>query len=134
VAAEDGQFFYHFGIYLPGIVRSAIANFKAGRVVQGGSTITQQTAKNLFKRRARTYRAKFRELLYALRLEYRYTKEKILEFYVNQFYVNGNGLGLGVAALYYFDKEPAELSLLECAFIAGSVKRPSYYNQIYQEG
>ncbi len=128
VAAEDNRFFQHFGIDLAGIARAMIANFKAGRIVQGGSTLTQQTAKNLFKRESRSYRAKLKELLYALRLEHHYSKEKILEFYCNQFYVSGNGHGLGVAARYYFDKEPDELSLLECAFIAGSVKRPNYYN------
>ncbi|MFP7753466.1 transglycosylase domain-containing protein [Thermodesulfobacteriota bacterium B35] len=128
VAAEDDQFFHHHGIDFPGIVRAMIANIRAGRVVQGGSTITQQTAKNLFKRESRSYRAKLKELLYALRLEYRYPKEKILEFYSNQFFVSGNGHGLGVAARYYFDKDPEDLTLVECAFIAGSVKRPNYYN------
>jgi len=128
VAAEDNRFFHHYGLDIPGIIRAMIANFKAGRVVQGGSTLTQQTAKNLFKRESRSYRAKLKELLYALRLEHWYSKEKILEFYSNQFYVSGNGHGLGVAARYYFDKDPAELNLLECAFIAGSVKRPNYYN------
>ncbi len=128
VAAEDKSFFSHFGIDIPGIMRAMIANYKAGRVVAGGSTITQQTAKNLFKRESRSYRAKLKELLYALRLENRYSKEKILEFYSNQFYVSGNGHGLGVAARYYFDKDAADLSLLEAAFIAGSVKRPNYYN------
>ena len=128
VAAEDDQFFTHYGIDIPGIIRAMVANYQAGRVVQGGSTITQQTAKNLFKRESRSYKAKLKELLYALRLENRYSKEKILEFYTNQFYVSGNGHGLGVAARYYFDKDPAELTLLEAAFIAGSVKRPSYYN------
>ncbi|HFQ90490.1 MAG TPA: glycosyl transferase family 51, partial [Desulfobulbus sp.] len=98
VAAEDDQFFHHHGIDFPGIIRAMIANIKAGHVVQGGSTITQQTAKNLFKRESRSYRAKLKELLYALRLEYRYPKEKILEFYSNQFFVSGNGHGLGVAA------------------------------------
>ena len=67
-------------------------------------------------------------MLYALRLEYYYPKEKILEFYINQFFVSGNGHGLGVAARYYFNKSPDELNLLEAAFIAGSVKRPNYYN------
>ena len=128
VAAEDSRFFHHFGVDVAGIIRAMVANFKAGRIVQGGSTLTQQTAKNLFKREGRSYQAKLKELLFALRLEYRYSKEKILEFYSNQFYVSGNGHGLGVAARYYFDKNPAELSLLECAFIAGSVKRPNYYN------
>lgn len=128
VAAEDDQFFNHFGIDFLGIARAMVANIKAGRVIQGGSTITQQTAKNLFKRESRTYRSKLKELLYALRLEYHYSKEKILEFYINQFFVSGNGHGLGVAARYYFDKNVDELSLLENAFIAGSVKRPNYYN------
>lgn len=128
VSAEDGRFFEHFGFDLGGISRAMVKNFQAGRVVQGGSTLTQQTAKNLFKREDRSYKAKLKELLFALRLEYYYPKEKIFEFYSNQFYVSGNGHGLGVAARYYFDKKPSELSLVECAFIAGSVKRPNYYN------
>jgi len=105
-----------------------IANRQAGRVVQGGSTLTQQAAKNLFKREGRSLEEKIKELCYAWRLEAHYSKEKILEFYANQFYVSGNGLGLGVAAKYYFDKDASELSLVENAFIAGSVKRPNYYN------
>ena len=128
VAAEDDQFFRHYGLDIPGIIRAMLVNVKAGKVVQGGSTITQQTAKNLFKRESRSLQAKLKELLFALRLEHNYSKEKILEFYSNQFFVSGNGHGLGVAARYFFDKEPQELSLLECAFIAGSVKRPNYYN------
>lgn len=128
VAAEDNRFFEHFGFDIMGISRAAIRNLQAGRIVQGGSTLTQQTAKNLFKRTERSYKAKLKELLFALRLEYRYPKEKIFEFYANQFYVSGNGHGLGVAARYYFDKKPSELNLVECAFIAGSVKRPNYYN------
>ncbi len=128
VAAEDSEFFSHYGVDIPGITRAMIANFKAGRIVQGGSTLTQQTAKNLFKRESRSYKAKLKELLYALRLEYKYPKEKILEFYSNQFFVSGNGHGLGVAARYYFNKEPQDLELLECVYIAGSVKRPNYYN------
>ncbi len=133
IAAEDDQYFSHYGVDIPGIVRAIFANYKAGRIVQGGSTITQQTAKNLFKRESRSIPAKIKELLQAFRLEYRYSKEKILEFYCNQFYVSGNGHGLGVAARYFFDKEPAELSLVEAAFIAGSVKRPNYYNPFLQK-
>ncbi|MDH5298242.1 MAG: transglycosylase domain-containing protein, partial [Desulfobulbaceae bacterium] len=132
VAAEDHEFFSHHGVDLPGLFRAMAANIRAGRVVQGGSTITQQTAKNLFKRRDRSLRAKLKELLYALRLEYHYSKSKILEFYANQFYVSGNGRGLGVASRYYFDKPVAELDLVECAFIAGSVKSPNYYNPFVQ--
>ena len=128
VAAEDNRFFEHFGFDLFGIGRAMIKNIEARRVVQGGSTLTQQTAKNLFKRTERSYKEKLKELIYALKLEYHYPKEKIFEFYANQFYVSGNGHGLGVAARYYFDKEVSELNLLDCAFIAGSVKRPNYYN------
>jgi membrane peptidoglycan carboxypeptidase len=128
VAAEDNRFFSHFGFDVQGIARAALKNIEAGRIVQGGSTLTQQTAKNLYKRKDRSYKSKFIELIYALRLEYRYTKEEILEFYSNQFFVSGNGHGLGVAARYYFDKKPEELTLIESAYIAGSVKRPNYYN------
>ena len=128
VAAEDAAFFEHHGVDFRGVLRALVANLKAGRVVQGGSTLTQQTAKNLFKRRGRTLRAKLKELLYAWRLEYHYSKEQILEFYANQFYVSGNGRGLAVAARYFFDKPVEELTLLECVFIAGSVQRPNAYN------
>jgi len=128
VASEDNRFFEHHGFDLVSITRAALRNYKAGRVVEGGSTLTQQTAKNLFKRSGRSYEAKLKELLYALRLEHHYSKEKIFEFYANQFYVRGNGHGLGVAARYYFNKNVGQLTLLESAFIAGSVKRPNYYN------
>lgn len=128
IASEDSRFFRHWGFDLESIGRAMIKNLKARRVVQGGSTLTQQTAKNLFKRKDRSFSAKFKELLMALKLEYYYSKEQIFEFYANQFYVSGNGVGLGVAARYYFDKTPAELDLVECAFIAGSVNRPNYYN------
>ena len=128
VASEDNNFFSHYGFDLRGIVRAFIRNYQMGRVVEGGSTLTQQTAKNLFKRSGRSYQAKLKELLFALRLEYYYPKEKIFEFYANQFYVSGNGHGLGVAARYFFNKSVDDLSLLECAFIAGSVKKPNYYN------
>ncbi|MBM9604567.1 transglycosylase domain-containing protein [Desulfopila inferna] len=128
VASEDNSFFSHFGFDPLSIMRAAWMNIQSGRIVQGGSTLTQQTAKNLFKRKNRTIQAKLKELLFALRLEYHYPKEKIFEFYANQFFVSGNGHGLGIAARYYFDKKPEELTLLQCAYIAGSVKRPNYYN------
>ncbi|MCK9175534.1 MAG: transglycosylase domain-containing protein [Desulforhopalus sp.] len=128
VASEDNRFFEHSGFDPESILRAMVKNIQAGRVVQGGSTLTQQTAKNLFKRSERSYEAKVQELIRALRLEHFYTKEQIFEFYANQFYVSGNGLGLGIAARYYFDKKAEDLSLVECAFIAGSVKRPNYYN------
>src|SRR5210317_195171 len=133
IASEDNNFFKHFGVDIPGVMRALVANVKAGKIVQGGSTITQQTAKNLFKRKDRSLRSKFKELLYALKLEYHYRQEKIMEFYANQFYVSGNGHGLGVAAQYYFNKPASELDTLESAFIAGSVKRPTYYNPFIKE-
>ena len=133
IASEDNNFFEHFGVDIPGVVRALFANIKAGKIVQGGSTITQQTAKNLFKRKDRSLQAKLTELLYALRLEYHYPKEKIMEFYANQFYVSGNGHGLGVAAQYFFNKPASELDTLESAFIAGSVKRPNYYNPFIKD-
>jgi membrane peptidoglycan carboxypeptidase len=97
-------------------------------VVQGGSTITQQTAKNVFKRERRSYRAKLKELFQALLLERKYTKEEILELYANQFFVSGFGRGLQIAARYFFDKDARDLDLVESAFIAGMVKAPNRYN------
>jgi penicillin-binding protein 1A len=128
VAAEDRSFFEHHGVDLKAVVRAMIANIKAGKVVQGGSTITQQTAKNIFKREKRSYRAKMKELCQAFLLERNYSKEEILEMYVNQFFVTGYGKGLRIASQYFFDKEVEDLDLVEAAFIAGSLKAPSRYN------
>ncbi|MDP2312129.1 MAG: transglycosylase domain-containing protein [Pseudomonadota bacterium] len=128
VAAEDGAFFDHHGVSPKHIVRAMWQNARAGSVVAGGSTLTQQTAKNLFYRPDRSLRSKWGELVNALRLEAHFSKEDILEFYANQFHVSANGRGLGIAARYFFDKAVSELSVKECAFIAGLVKAPSRYN------
>ncbi len=128
VAAEDRRFFEHHGVDLKAVARAMITNIKAGRVVQGGSTITQQTAKNVFKRERRSYRAKLKELCQAFLLERNYSKEEILEMYVNQFFVTGYGKGLRIASQYFFDKDVEDLDLVEAAFIAGSLKAPSRYN------
>ncbi len=128
IASEDRNFFNHPGFDLRAIGRAFMANIRAGKVVQGGSTLTQQTAKNVFRREKRSYRAKLKELIQALLLESSYTKEEILEMYVNQFFVTGFGNGLRIAAQYYFDKEAGDLDLVESAFIAGSVKGPFRYN------
>ena len=128
VAAEDQRFFDHPGFDWRGITRAMIQNIKAGRVVAGGSTLTQQTAKNLYYRPDRSFRSKWEELVNALRLEEHYEKREILEFYANQFHVSANGRGLGIAARYFFDKTPDQLTVLECAFIAGLVKAPAKYN------
>ncbi|MEC7986710.1 MAG: transglycosylase domain-containing protein, partial [Myxococcota bacterium] len=111
-----------------GIVRAVFQNFSAGRVVAGASTLTQQTAKNLYSRPDRSFRSKIEEAVNALRLEHYYSKEQILEFYANQFHVNANGRGIGIAARYFFDKDVKKLTTIECAFIAGLVKGPNLYN------
>jgi membrane peptidoglycan carboxypeptidase len=128
VSAEDGTFFEHHGVSPKHILRAMVRNLQAGSVVAGGSTLTQQTAKNLFYRPDRSLRSKWGELVNALRLEAHFSKEDILEFYANQFHVSANGRGLGIAARYFFDKEVSQLSVKECAFIAGLVKAPSRYN------
>jgi penicillin-binding protein 1A len=133
VAAEDGDFFEHPGIAPKHIVRAALQNLQAGKVVAGGSTLTQQTAKNLFYRPDRSFRSKVTEFVNALRLEAHFSKQDILEFYANQFHVSANGRGLGVAARYFFDKSPSELSLKESAFLAGFVKAPARYNPFLGE-
>ncbi len=133
LATEDRHFFDHGGFYLPSLLRAVYANLRSGKVVQGGSTITQQTAKNIFKREKRSYLAKFKELIQARLLESTYSKEEILEMYVNQFFVTGLGKGLGIAARYYFDKDVKDLDLVESAFIAGSLNAPNRYNPFIQK-
>jgi len=128
VAAEDGGYWRHPGVNLRGIARAMRDNLLAGRVVAGGSTLSQQTAKNLYYRPDRSFKSKGVELLNALRLEAHYDKKEILTFYVNQFHVTGNGRGLGIAARHFFDKEVEALTVLECAFLAGLVKAPSHYD------
>ena len=129
VAAEDGGFWSHPGVSPKHILRAAWSNLQAGRVVSGGSTLSQQTAKNLYYRPDRSLRSKGVELVDALRLEHWHSKEQILEYYANQFHVSGNGRGLGIAARYFFNCEDvADLTLLQNAFLAGLVKSPSFYD------
>ena len=135
VAAEDQRFWEHPGVDPQGIARAMVQNAKAGGLVAGGSSLTQQTAKNLFYRPDRSLRSKIDELANALRLEQafgaddkRAGKQKILEFYANQFHVSHNGRGIAIAARYFFDKDVEELDVLECAYIAGLVKAPANYN------
>ncbi|MBX2797862.1 MAG: transglycosylase domain-containing protein [Myxococcales bacterium] len=128
VAAEDGRFWRHSGVDPQGVARAAQQNVAAGTVVSGGSTLTQQTAKNLFERPDRSLGAKWEELDYALHIEKVFTKHEILTLYANLFHVTGNGSGIGVAARYFFDKEASELSLLESAYLAGLVKGPANYD------
>jgi membrane peptidoglycan carboxypeptidase len=128
VAAEDKSFYHHYGINPIAFVRAFVANVMAGHIVQGGSSITQQTVENVFNRTGRSVFTKIQEILDAIRMEMHYSKEQILEFYSNQFFVYSNGRGLSIAANYFFNKSAADLNLIECAFIAGSVKAPNHYN------
>ncbi len=132
VAAEDARFFEHHGFDLKGFLRAMLVNLKAGSLRQGGSTLTQQTVKNIFGREERSVMEKVKELRDAIRLERHFTKEQILEFYLNQFHVAGSGKGVAIAAQYFFNKELKDLTLAECAFIAGSVKGPFNYDPFAQ--
>lgn len=128
VAAEDASFFHHYGVDPFGIARAMRDNLRAGTMVAGGSTLTQQTAKNLYYRPDRSARSKAVELVNALRLEAHYEKSEILTFYANQFHVTGNGRGLGIGARHFFDKDVEDLTVTEAAFLAGLVKAPARYD------
>ncbi len=128
IASEDKNFYHHRGVDPIAIVKAFVEGVEQGRFRRGGSTITQQTVKNILGRWERSFARKFREIIAALQLERMYDKRQIMEFYLNQFHVAANGNGIGIAARYYFNKEVQELNLIEAAFIAGSVKGPSKYN------
>ena len=132
VAAEDAGYWNHDGFSIHGFARAMISNLKSGHMRQGGSTLTQQAVKNIFGREERSIKEKGKELLNALRMEKHFTKEEILEFYLNQFHVSGTGKGVAIAAQYFFNKELKDLTLAECAFIAGSVKGPFNYDPFIQ--
>ena len=125
MATEDRRFYQHFGIDPIGLLRAAYANLRAGRVVQGGSTLTQQLAKNVFLDRDRTLKRKVQELLLAFWLERNFTKDQILEMYFNRVYFGAGAYGVEAAAQRYFDKPAAELSLPESAMLVGLLKAPS---------
>ena len=132
IAVEDRHFFEHFGLDPLGILRSAFINLMAGKVEQGGSTLTQQLIKNMFLTRERTFTRKINEMLMAMMLEYHYSKENILSAYVNEVYLGQNGLrsihGFGTAAEFYFSKPLSELNNAEISLLVGLVKGASYYN------
>ena len=128
LAAEDRRFFYHFGVDPVALLRAGSANFRSGEVQQGGSTITQQLAKNLFLQPKRTLSRKAEEFVLALWLERRFTKQEILELYLNRVYFGGGNYGIGAAAHSYFGKEPKDISLAEAALLAGLIKAPSYHS------
>jgi penicillin-binding protein 1A len=132
VASEDSRFFDHKGVDWKGMARAAWTNVSSGKLRQGGSTLSQQTAKNLYGRSGRNLQGKWEELQNTLQLEKNFSKEQILEFYLNQFHVVGSGRGVGIAAEYFFNKNLKLLNLRECAFIAGSVKGPFAYDPYIQ--
>ena len=128
VATEDRRFYSHFGIDPVGLVRAAVADLTAGHVVQGGSTITQQLAKNLFLTPERSLPRKTRETLLALWLEHRFTKDQILEIYLNRVYLGAGTYGVDAAAHRYFGKSARHTTLYESATIAGLLKAPARFN------
>lgn len=130
IAIEDRRFRAHLGVDPIGLVRAATTNMMAGRVVQGGSTLTQQLAKNLFLSPSRTYERKIQEAMLALYLESRYTKNQLLTLYLNRVYFGAGVYGIEAAAQKFFGKRAAELGLTEATMIAGSVKAPARYNPI----
>ena len=128
VAVEDQYFYWHFGINPAGILRAAYENLRAGRVVQGGSTITQQLARNLFLTRRRDLGRKLRETILALQIERKYTKEQILELYLNQIYLGHGAYGVEEASRLYFGKPVEDLTLGQCALLAALPKAPNKYS------
>src|SRR5215472_14076891 len=128
IATEDRRFYSHFGIDPLGLMRAAVADFTAGHVVQGGSTITQQLAKNLFLTPERSLTRKIRETLLAVWLERKFTKDQILEIYLNRVYLGAGTYGVDAAAHRYFNKSAAKLDLYESAVIAGLLKAPTRFN------
>ena len=130
IAIEDRRFYWHFGVDPFGLVRAVFANWEAGGVVQGGSTITQQLAKNLFLKPERTFERKVQEVILALWLEARRSKTEILELYLNRVYLGGGAYGVDAAARRYFGKSARNLSLAEAATIAGLLKAPTTYSPI----
>lgn len=130
VYTEDRRFYSHFGFDIISFTRAMFANIFAGSYVQGGSTITQQVAKNLFLTNKKNIRRKVQELLLAFWLEYKFSKDQILSLYLNRVYFGNGAYGIEAASNKYFQKTTADLNLLESAVLAGLLKAPSRYNPI----
>ena len=128
VAAEDSNFFKHKGLDLISILRAALKNVAAGGIAQGGSTITQQVAKQLLLTSERSFSRKFKEAILARRMENALTKQEILYLYLNQIYLGHRAYGVEAAAQNYFDKSVEQLTLAECAILAGLPQAPSRYS------
>ncbi|AIF81748.1 membrane carboxypeptidase [endosymbiont of Acanthamoeba sp. UWC8] len=127
VAIEDRRFFDHNGVDIWGIIRAVYRNKKAGKVVQGGSTITQQLAKIAFLTPEKTFKRKIQEALIAIKLEKKYSKKEIIRIYLNRVYLGKGNFGVDAAAKFYFGKYIEKVSLYEAAILAGMLKAPSKY-------
>ncbi len=128
LATEDRRFFEHMGIDIWGIARAMVTNIRKGGMVQGGSTVTQQVAKNVFLTPERTLSRKIQEALLAFWLEARFSKKEIMAIYLNRVYLGSGAFGVDAAARRYFNKSGRELSVYESALLAGLLKAPSRYN------
>lgn len=133
VATEDRRFFKHWGLDSTGLMRAAFANLRAGRVEQGGSTLTQQLAKNLFLGSERTLARKLEELVLALWLEVRLGKRDILELYLNRVYFGAGAYGVEMAARRFFGKSARNVTVLEAAALASLLKAPSRYSPTFNQ-
>ena len=127
LATEDRRFYEHFGIDVAGTARAMLSNARAGGVVQGGSSITQQLAKNLFLSNERTIERKIKEAFLAMWLETRLTKNQILKLYLDRAYMGGGAFGVNAAAQYYFGKSARDVNLSEAAMLAGLFKAPTRF-------
>lgn len=125
ISIEDRRFYYHFGFDPIGLARAVVTNLISGHTVQGGSTLTQQLAKNLFLTPERTMERKVQEVLLAIWLEHKFTKDEILAMYLNRVYFGANAYGVEAASRRYFNKSARDLNLMEAATLAGLLKAPS---------
>lgn len=128
IAVEDRKFYNHWGFDMEGIFRASLVNLQYGEVKEGASTITQQLVKNLFLSQEQTMGRKAEEFVLAMDMELNYSKEEILELYLNSIYFGSGYYGIGQAAEGYFGKEPAMLALPEAAMLAGIPNAPSLYS------
>lgn len=130
IAIEDERFYSHFGFDIIGSLRAAYVNFRAGTIVQGASTITQQLAQNAFLTTETSYKRKVQEIWLAIQMERSYAKEEIMELYLNRIYFGNGAYGVEAAAQTYFNKSVGDLSVAEAAMLAGAVRSPNFYNPI----